>query len=346
MLKRLAIPVFIAVIILTSVDLIGAQDDRFMWVNNAQHDFWVKKPVEWRRADSGPAGDLAERFMEPVSNNAFVEIYAGKVGPTINADILANALEQKGLEYLQRRTSSEYLAVRGDGNGVMRRYQSAYQGETITSYALCIVHGQTGYTLVGVLRASNSGELEPLVESTLRSFGLTPPEGSSMPQAAAGRSDGSLPPGQIAELDSYKESPAPNVLINKPEGWTEDDPAGDPNIIRSMRDKDRGLSVAIMRANTVAAGSNQPEQVIRFFTKNDPLMQKRFSESALDTEYGTGAEIEFTGSDAANKRYRTLAHFIIIGQDCFMIMGRAPSSASEGDWDTVERAINSFRINK
>lgn len=146
------------------------------WLHNQDHDFWVKKPVGWDRAEKGLTGDLAEELISP-KRDAFVEIYAAKMPGYMTSELLANGWDEsmgRKLKFLQKRISSEQVNVDG-ASGILRLYQSGRKGEMLKTYALYLYKGGKTFVAVGIFPESLAVDYEAAVKESVLSFRLVSP---------------------------------------------------------------------------------------------------------------------------------------------------------------------------
>jgi len=146
------------------------------WLQNQSHNFWIKKPLGWGRAEKGLTSDLAEEFVSS-NHDAFIEVYAAKLAGYMTSEILANSWEEsirKKLKYLQKRISSEQINVEG-ANGILRAYQSDRKGDMLKTYALYVYQNGKTFVVVGIFPEKLALDYEAAIKESVLSFRLVSP---------------------------------------------------------------------------------------------------------------------------------------------------------------------------
>jgi hypothetical protein len=147
------------------------------WLHNQGHNFWIKKPLGWERAEKGLEGDLVEELVSP-KHDAFVEVYAAKLAEYMSSEMLANSWEEstrKQLKSPQKRISSEQVNIEGGSGGILRLYQSDRKENVLKTYTLYICQNGKTYVVVGIFPQQMASGYEAAVKEMVLSFRLIAP---------------------------------------------------------------------------------------------------------------------------------------------------------------------------
>ncbi|MBP7056688.1 MAG: hypothetical protein KBB52_07530 [Candidatus Omnitrophica bacterium] len=321
-------------------------EEELIWINNAQFNFWIKKPMTWRRDEPNPANDLAERFLEPVRIDAFVEVYANNNMPAnMSSDMLADALEQKGVSYLQQRVSSEPAYVSALP-AVMRKYTSFYQNEPLIAYALSFYNQGKAVMVVGVFKQSMAYQFERLVRESMMSLSLKPPEQGFSAELQPVSASTYQPAGG----SSFSVSTAQDTgfTLHIPSGWTDEtEIKGAGPIIKKARKNDEpGISVVIFKMEASRFPSNNMDEVISALGQYDVLLGTELSRMNLYIDGGTGISKVFLGAGKDGNSIKTMVNCIKVNDIYYVIIGSVPQKKSEKQWDEIDSIVNSFSVSQ
>lgn len=341
-----------AIVILTVMLIFGSSPlhaaDDLIWINNIQFNFWVKKPVTWHRDPPNPANDLAERFREPVNVEAFVEIYANNNMPlNATSEMMANALEQKALPYLQQRLSSDQVYVSGV-QATARRYTSVYQNIPLTTYTISYCNQGKAVMIVGVYRQSMAHQFDMLVKESVMSLSLNPPAEGMPATIQTVQPSYQTAPISIAFPTVPTVKVAPQFTINIPQGWLENPDRQDPETLLKDLKKEgaKGMSVAVMRADVSKFPSGNIDDVIAVLGKDAAGLGTRISRMSLSVDGGSGISNVYLGKDKDGNKVKTMANCVRVGDYYYLVTGSVQVGAPDKDWDEIDTIVNSFNATR
>lgn len=136
--------------------------------------------------------------------------------------------------------------------------------------------------------------------------------------------------------------PALSYTINTPEGWTsEPSESASGRLLRLSGGAGTGLCVELGRVPMGALTQEQLGQMAVALSVGNPLLATLIAESELRVHEGIGRAIAYSGR-SGDTPHRALMHLIARAGDLYIVVGFAPDTVADADWQEVVDSVRSF----
>ncbi len=239
----------------------------------------------------------------------------------------------------QTQTAEQVLELTG-GTGLQREYTGVSGEAPSRSLARYISTIDGLFILIGTMPASgNDAEWQEIV-TIVGSFAHAGLGGVGAPQYAA-------PAGPAAAPDEQSGPAASGAdlisTITIPEGWTDETlDAENSTRLRLKGEAGSGLFVELGRVPMAPLSGEQLEQMTVVLSIGNPLLSQLIRSGELAVHEGAGVAAAFSGLSGETP-YRVLMHLVSRADGLYVVIGAAPDSVAEADWDQVVGTVRSFR---